>query len=164
MKTELIVKHLLRLIDAQEQLLLAYRCGGKTPVTALDTLTCKNQWLNDAKNYLDSPIQEGKKVKKHIWKPPTKEEFIQYTKDNPELSHMDAGDLWQGYHDGGWIDTKGNPVKNWKMKLRTLSKFNKPKEQPQEMSDKEADAMEIFMKDVYDAEQSDTGSERAIQG
>lgn len=57
------------------------------------------------------------------FKPPTVEEVIQYQKDNPELCYVDPVDFFKGYNDGGWIDTRGNPVRNWKLKFRTRNNF-----------------------------------------
>lgn len=53
--------------------------------------------------------------------PPTLEDVRQYIADNPELSNVDAETFFKGMHDGGWIDTRGNPVRNWKLKIRTWS-------------------------------------------
>lgn len=80
----------------------------------------------------------GQKIKEHEDKlhkkprmtfvPPTVEEIVGYIKDNPQLSNIDAEDFWKGYADGGWIDTQGNPVRNWKLKLRTRSSFEKKRQ------------------------------------
>lgn len=59
-------------------------------------------------------------MKPKTFQPPTKEEFIRYVTDN-KLNIKNPESLWQGYDDGGWIDTRGNPVRNWKLKTRTLS-------------------------------------------
>lgn len=60
-------------------------------------------------------------MKKFI--PPTVEEVIKYQKDNPELCYIDPVDFFKGYNDGDWIDTRGNPVRNWKLKMRTRNNF-----------------------------------------
>lgn len=65
--------------------------------------------------------QRGKRVSKFT--EPSLDEFRAYVDANPELRHLDTEDIWKGYHDGGWIDTQGKPVRNWKLKLRTLAKF-----------------------------------------
>ena len=59
-------------------------------------------------------------MKKFI--PPTLEDVERYIAENPEIGNLDAYDVWKGYDDGDWIDTHGNPVRNWKLKLRTRSK------------------------------------------
>lgn len=61
--------------------------------------------------------------KKNKFTPPTLDEVRSYIRDNPELSNIDAMDFWKGYADGGWVDTQGKPVRNWKLKLRTRSKY-----------------------------------------
>ncbi len=61
------------------------------------------------------------KAKKFI--PPTLEDVKQYIAENPELSNLDAYSVWKGYDDGGWIDTQGKPVRNWKLKLWTRSRM-----------------------------------------
>ncbi len=53
--------------------------------------------------------------------PPTLDEVKKYVADNPELSNVDPVGFWKGFNDGDWIDTQGNPVRNWKLKLRTWS-------------------------------------------
>lgn len=55
--------------------------------------------------------------------PPTLEQVQEYIADNPKLSNIDADIFWHGYNDGGWVDTKGEPVRNWKLKLWTWYKF-----------------------------------------
>lgn len=61
--------------------------------------------------------------KRHTFVPPSIEEVKKYIQENPELSNIDPVDFFKGYSDGGWIDTQGKPVRNWKLKLRTRSKF-----------------------------------------
>lgn len=56
--------------------------------------------------------------------PPTLQEVQEYIADNPKLCNIDAEIFWHGYNDGDWIDTKGNPVRNWKLKLWTWHNFD----------------------------------------
>ncbi len=65
-------------------------------------------------------VKNDKNDKK--FKPPTLEEVQKYVKDNPEIK-VDPVDFWKGFNDGGWIDTRGNPVRNWKLKLRTWNRY-----------------------------------------
>ena len=59
--------------------------------------------------------------------PPTLDEVKKYAAENPELTGIDPVDFWKGYNDGGWIDTQGKPVRNWKLKFRTRSNYgNQP--------------------------------------
>lgn len=69
-----------------------------------------------------SPTKMKESVKKRFV-PPTLDEVKKYISDNPELSNIDPEDFFKGYSDGGWIDTQGKPVRNWKLKLRTRSNF-----------------------------------------
>jgi len=62
-----------------------------------------------------------RKLKKFV--PPTQAEVVEYVKNNPELSNVDPVNFWKGFDDGGWIDTQGKPVRNWKLKLRTWSNY-----------------------------------------
>jgi hypothetical protein len=82
-------------------------------------------------------LKKDKKEKKEkktntVFVPPTLEEVKAYIADNPQYRNVDPGDFWKGYHDGGWIDTRGNPVRNWKLKLITRSK-HLPDAEPSDM-------------------------------
>lgn len=80
--------------------------------------------LSLSRGHSQGNSKKGKPKQKFI--PPTLDEVKQYIKENPEIK-VDATDFWKGFNDGGWIDTKGNPVRNWKLKLRTWSKYgNRP--------------------------------------
>lgn len=59
------------------------------------------------------------------FKPPTLEEWNEYIQANPELGNMEkiSFAFYRGYADGGWKDTRGKPVRNWKLKLWTLSRI-----------------------------------------
>lgn len=73
----------------------------------------------------DSKKREGKKLRApKPFTPPTLEEVKKYVEDNPELSNVDPTHFWKSFNDSGWIDTKGNPVRNWKLKLRTWSNYD----------------------------------------
>ena len=63
------------------------------------------------------------KISKVKFKPPTLEDVKKYIQENPELSNVDPNTFWKGFNDGGWIDTRGKPVRNWKLKLRTWSNY-----------------------------------------
>lgn len=58
-----------------------------------------------------------KKYKKRKFIPPTLSECEQYNKEN-DLG-VDVDTFFHGYDDSGWIDSHGNPVRNWKLKMRT---------------------------------------------
>lgn len=61
------------------------------------------------------------------FKPPTLKEMLDYQKVNPELSGLDIPFLYKAYTENDWHDTQDKPVKRWKMKLWTLSRYNPPK-------------------------------------
>jgi len=67
-------------------------------------------------------VSKGKKTVKHFV-PPTLDDVKKYVADNPELSNVDPTNFWKSFNDGDWIDTRGNPVRNWKLKLRTWSNY-----------------------------------------
>lgn len=56
--------------------------------------------------------------------PPTFKEVKQYQALHPELSNVDIVMFFHGFNDAGWIDTQGNPVRNWKLKMWTWSRGN----------------------------------------
>lgn len=64
------------------------------------------------------------KRSKVIFKAPSLEDVKKYIHDNPELNNVDPNAFWKGFNDSGWIDTRGNPVRNWKLKLRTWSNYD----------------------------------------
>ncbi len=70
-----------------------------------------------------SRIEENRIEKRGGFVPPTIEDIKKYQLENPELSNIDPEDFYRGYADAGWIDTQGKPVRNWKLKLRTRSKY-----------------------------------------
>ena len=96
----------------------------------------KNQLLKEsekgATKGLASPLSISKskgksksksKSKSKEFKPPTLEDVKKYISDNPELNNVDPNTFWKGFNDGGWIDTKGDAVRNWKLKLITWSNY-----------------------------------------
>lgn len=62
---------------------------------------------------------EGKQNRKRFI-PPTLEEVKAYVDENGYA--VDAEYFYKFYSEGNWIDSKGNPVKNWKQKLITWAK------------------------------------------
>lgn len=65
------------------------------------------------------------------WKPPTLQEMLAYQAQNKELACLNVRGIYQGYADGGWVDTNGKPVRNWKMKLRTLASYRMEAQKPE---------------------------------
>lgn len=62
-------------------------------------------------------IQVNKETKKHIFKPPFLSEVVSYFKENG-YAEIAAEKAFKYYNDAGWIDSKGNKVKNWKQKMQ----------------------------------------------
>jgi hypothetical protein len=90
----------------------------------------------DIKQMIDRAIKEHETrlhPRKRRFKPPTLEDVKKYIQENPELSNIDPYDFWKGYSDGGWIDTYGKPVRNWKLKLRTRSNCSNAEKSTQEL-------------------------------
>jgi len=58
--------------------------------------------------------------------PPTLEDVKRFVESDPELVNIDPAYFWKVFNESGWIDTKGNPVRNWKLKIRTWSKYERP--------------------------------------
>jgi hypothetical protein len=69
----------------------------------------KNKNKNENKN-------ENKKENKNFT-PPSLEEVKSWFIENGSTSEAGAK-AWQYYTDGDWIDSKGQPVKNWRQKMR----------------------------------------------
>lgn len=73
----------------------------------------KNKNKNENKN-------ENKKEnenKKKNFQPPTLEEVSQWFVEQGSTAEAGAK-AWQYYTDGDWIDAKGQPVRNWRQKMR----------------------------------------------
>lgn len=78
--------------------------------------------VNQFQPIAEAEAEAKKKIYKKKFKSPSLKEFIQYIDEN-KLTISNPESLWHGYEDCDppWHDTQGKPVKNWKMKLRTLS-------------------------------------------
>lgn len=71
---------------------------------------------------------DKEKDKRHKrFTPPTLEEVQAYCKERN--NKVDAKAFFDYFTTGGWKDSKGNPVKNWKQKIITWEKFE-PKDKP----------------------------------
>ncbi len=69
-----------------------------------------------------------KEIHKEKFKPPTLEEVEAYCRQRN--NNVDPKAFHDYFTEGGWKDSKGNPVKNWKQKIITWEKFDKPFKQP----------------------------------
>ena len=86
---------------------------------------------------------EGEKRKRFI--PPTLEEVKAYVKERN--SSVDPKRFFEYYETGKWKDAKGQPVRNWKQKLITWEKKDKPNkfcDHPQSDTDLEDLEKRIF--------------------
>lgn len=64
--------------------------------------------------------RKGRKKKSDVFVPPTLEEVQEYVKSRN--SSVDPKRFFDYFDAGNWIDSKGNPVKNWRQKLITWEK------------------------------------------
>jgi len=66
------------------------------------------------------------KPKKEKFAPPSLDEVDKFFKEH---GYTNADKAWNYYNDGDWKDSKGNPVVNWKQKMRMVwfKDENKPK-------------------------------------
>ena len=60
--------------------------------------------------------------------PPTLDEVTDYVRERN--SPVDPVKFWQYFEEGGWKDSKGQPVRNWKQKLLTWEKYDSGKAEP----------------------------------
>ena len=78
-------------------------------------------------NALDKEIDKNKKKNKKVFVPPTLDEVKEYIKKRN--SPVDPVKFWEFYDAGEWVDSKGEPVRNWKQKVITWEKKDTPKKQ-----------------------------------
>lgn len=85
---------------------------------------------NDGKQCLLTPTltpTPTKEIKRGRFTPPTLEEVRAYCEERK--SPVDPVRFFEYFQTGGWKDSKGNPVRNWKQKLITWEKHSES--QPQ---------------------------------
>lgn len=80
---------------------------------------------NDNERYVDESWTN--RTPKTKFTPPTLEEVQAYCQERG--NKVDAKAFFDYFTTGGWKDSKGNPVKNWKQKIITWEKFE-PKDKP----------------------------------
>ena len=117
------------------------------------------------KNLKENNISINNTSKKEIYKErkfekPTLEEVEEYCKNRN--SNVDAKTFYDYFEVGGWVDSKGNKVKNWKQKIITWERNRAPKEEKipewfdkeqksEKPSTQEQDEMEEILNDIqYD--------------
>jgi len=69
-----------------------------------------------------------KKRRRKPFKKPTIEEVEKYFNDNGYMKERGEF-VWNYYNDADWFDSKGNPVLNWKQKMRSVWFKNEYKKQ-----------------------------------
>lgn len=82
----------------------------ETPEKAIKTLPEAPSTPDAAK------IPKGTSRKPVILKPPTIEEVGKYFTEH-EFPLSLAKRAWEGYQENNWIDSQGNEIKNWKLKM-----------------------------------------------
>ena len=76
----------------------------------------ENVNVNVNENVTEKVTKEKKSIKKEF-EPPTLEEVKSWFIENGSTAEAGAK-AWQYYTDGSWNDSKGQPVKNWRQKMR----------------------------------------------
>jgi len=80
---------------------------------------------NTNNNY--NNIHNNKEIYKERFQKPTLEEVEEYCKQRN--STVNPKTFYEYFETGGWVDSKGNKVKNWKQKIITWENSRKPKEE-----------------------------------
>lgn len=75
---------------------------------------------NKENNNISKDILFKESKQKKVFKPPTLEEIEQYCKERN--NKINAKMFYDYFNVSGWIDSKGNKVKNWKQKIITWEK------------------------------------------
>lgn len=82
----------------------------------ISSLEEKDNGLEEEKGE-EQPKKQTKKRKKKEFVPPTPEEVIEYAKQRN--SNVNPKDFFEYFKEGKWVDSKGEPVRNWKQKFLT---------------------------------------------
>ena len=80
---------------------------------------CSNE-VQNCYTEIEKEKEKKKEIEKKRFVPPTLEEVRAYVKERNSL--VDPIKFFEYYETGGWKDSKGNPVRNWKQKLLTWEK------------------------------------------
>lgn len=89
-------------------------------------VTCNGEIEIEKEKEID--IKESREKKRKRFVPPTLDEVKAYCKERN--NDVDAQKFFDYYEQGGWKDSKGNPVKNWKQKLITWENKQPKTEKP----------------------------------
>ena len=82
--------------------------------------TCNEVITSDNKG---KEIKKKKKKENNIFIPPKLQDVIDYC--NERNNGVDAKRFYDSYEVADWIDSKGEPVKNWKQKIINVWEKNK---------------------------------------
>ena len=110
--------------EKQKQLASVTNCNG----VVTQSVTNDNESKSIEKDIeIEKDIDSIKKPKKRKKKftPPTLEEVQAYCKQRN--NSVDPKDFFDYYNESGWIDKKGDPVRNWKQKVIMWERYEKPK-------------------------------------
>ena len=107
---------------------------------------------DDSKLYVNRLEEEKKENKKknkkeRVFTPPTLEEVTAYVNENG--LNVDPQKFFNYFTVGNWVDSKGNPVKNWKQKLLTWASKGPASKKEIEAAQRQtsyANAVKDFMK------------------
>ena len=80
------------------------------------------------KDSIVKDIKDNKGKKPKAFTPPTLEEIQAYIKERG--SNVDAKRFFDYYEQGGWKDSSGKPVRNWKQKMIAVWEKDKPATTP----------------------------------
>ena len=97
----------------------------ETSFQKIKKLDCEKFDTNN--NNINSNKNNNKEIYKERFVKPTLEQVEEYCKQRN--SSVDPKVFFEYFETGNWIDSKGNKVKNWKQKIITWEKQNKPKQQ-----------------------------------
>lgn len=89
---------------------------------------CQNDITNTNINYNNKENINNINIinTKERFKKPTLQEVEEYCRERN--SSVDAKTFYEYFETGGWVDSKGNKVKNWKQKIITWEKHSNKKE------------------------------------
>lgn len=84
-----------------------------------------SKWTDNTNNiYNNKETNNINIISKERFKKPTLEEITEYC--NERNSSVNPKTFYEYFETGGWVDSKGNKVKNWKQKIITWERNTKP--------------------------------------
>ena len=110
--------------SASTQRVRDYRERQKTLHCNADVTEVKR--IGNVEKEIDIEKDKDKRIRRTKFTPPTLEEIQAYCKERG--NKVDAKAFFDYFTTGGWKDSKGNPVKNWKQKIITWEKYEPKRE------------------------------------